>query len=44
MRFGGLRMFLLLDQADPAVHFATSVSASHEATLETDILCSFTPR
>ena len=27
MRFGGLRMLLLLDQVDPVVHFAISVSA-----------------
>ena len=26
MRFGGLRMFLLLDQVDPVVHFANSAS------------------
>ena len=39
MRFGGLRIFLLLDQVDPAVHFATSVSVKREGTLEIDVLC-----
>ena len=39
MRFGGLRIFLLLGEVDPAVHFANSVSIQLEGTLETDILC-----
>ena len=43
MRFGGLRIFLLLDQVDPAVHFANSVSVSFEATLETDLFLGKTP-
>ena len=36
---GGLEIFLLLDQVDPAVHFANSVSVQLEGTLETDLLC-----
>ena len=43
MRFGGLRIFLLLDQVDPVVHFANSASVLHEATLETDLLCGVAP-
>ena len=31
MRFGGLRMFLLLDQVDPVAHFANSASVQLEA-------------
>ena len=38
-RLGGLRIFLLLDQADPVVHFANLA----EVTLETDKLCGIAP-
>ena len=37
MRFGGLRIFLLLDQVDPVVHFANSASEKSEAPLEIGI-------
>ena len=33
MRFGGLKIFLLLDQADPVVHFANSASLGDWYTL-----------
>ena len=33
MRFGGLRMFLLLDQVDPVFHFANSASVLLEEIL-----------
>ena len=38
MRFGGLRIFLLLDQVDPVAHFANSASVKLEATVEIGIL------
>ena len=38
MRFVGQKIFLLLDQVDPVVHFANSASVLHEATLEIGIL------
>ena len=34
IRFGGHRIFLLLDQVDPVVHFANSASDKLEATVE----------
>ena len=43
MRLGGLRIFLLLDQVDPVVHFANSASEKFEATLEIGILCGIVP-
>ena len=43
MRFGGLRIFLLIDQGDPVVHFANSASEKLEATLETEKLCGKAP-
>ena len=43
IRFGGLRIFLLLDQVDPDVHLANSATVKHEATSEIDFLCGLTP-
>ena len=39
MRSGGLRIFLLLGEVDPAIHYANSVSIQLEGTLETENLC-----
>ena len=39
MRFGGLRIFLLLEQVDPVVHFANSASVQLKATVEIGTLC-----
>ena len=38
MRSGGLRIFLLLDQVDPVVHFANSASVQLEETVEVGML------
>ena len=38
MRFGGLRIFLLLNQVDLVVHFTNSTSEILEATVEIRIL------
>ena len=43
MRFGGLRIFLLLDPVDLVVHFANSASEKLEATVETGILYGIAP-
>ena len=43
MRFGGLRIFLLLVQVDPVVHFANSASEKLEATVEIGILYGVAP-
>ena len=43
MRFGGLRIFLHLDQVDPVVHFASSASVQHEATMEIGTLYGMAP-
>ena len=43
MRFGGLRIFLLLDQVDLVVHFANSASEKLEATVEIGIFRGVAP-
>ena len=43
MLFGGLRIFLHLDQVNPVVHFANSASVQFVATLEIGILCGIVP-
>ena len=43
MRFGGLRIFLLLTHVDPVVHFANSGSEKLEATLEIGKLYGIAP-
>ena len=43
IRLSGLRMFLLLDQVDPVVHFANSASIELEATSEIGTLCGIVP-